>query len=66
MNFGSILTKLSKAAKLCGLTQQSSAIGVGRSRMPGAAVHAGSSGAATGGVVRQQWWVADMTWDRVR
>lgn len=67
MNFGSILTKLLKAAKLRRLAQQcEKRFDAVCSRMPDAAAHAGSSGAGIGGAVRQQWRVGDMTWDRVR
>ncbi len=68
MNFGSILTKLLKAAKLCGPPQQCKRPFQARpagSTMPGAAGRASSPGDGTGGVARWQWRVAEMAWDRV-
>ncbi len=69
MNFGSILTKLLKAAKLCGLAQHcKTSLDTASSAMLGAAGDAGGAGegGARRGAARRQWRVADTTWDRVR
>lgn len=67
MNFGPILTKLLKAAKLCELAQQyKMPCDAVFSALTGAAGHAGASRERAGGVARRQWRVADTAWSGVR
>lgn len=67
MNFGPILTKLLKAAKLCELAQQyRMPFDAVFPAVPGAAGHAGPSHERAGGAAQRQWRVADTAWSGVR